>query len=87
MNVIADGIIEAARAAVIGGLIILVGFLGSLIVGTVLYYLWHWAAPLYFDFLPVKYVAIPWFDTVLLTWLFSIVGDILFKSTDSSKED
>lgn len=81
------GLIGAAVVAVIGALAVLIGFLGALIVGTVVYYLWGWAAPLYFDFLPAKYIAIPWFHTVLLTWLFQIFGRILFKDSGGSSSD
>jgi hypothetical protein len=79
------GAASAALLAVISGLAVLAGFLASLLIGTVAYFLWHWAAPLYFDFLPVKYLVIPWFHVVLLTWLFMILGTVLFRDTTSSK--
>lgn len=78
------GILGAVVASVLGGVVLLLMFIGTLITGSIVFYLWSWAGPLYFDFLPAKYIHIPWFHTVLLTWLFGIIGSVLFKSTSSS---
>jgi hypothetical protein len=87
MKALIIGILGALVSATIVGFVALVAFAAALIAGTVLYFLWSWAAPLYFDFLPVKYITIPWFHVVLLTWLFSVIGNILFKSSLSTKSD
>lgn len=67
-----------ALLAIVGGTV--VSFLYALFAGTFIHFLWAWAAPIYFAFLPAKYIVLPWLHVVLLTWLFAQVGAVLFKS-------
>jgi hypothetical protein len=80
-----SALIIAAVSTVIFIMALLFGFLQALAAGTIFYWLWERLGAEYFYFLPARYLEAPWWDIILLTWLFLVIGNILFKSAHSSE--
>lgn len=55
----------------------LIGFLLSFFIAIPFYFLWNWLAPVYLDFLPSKYLALPFWHCVGLFMLGSMLRILL----------
>ena len=71
-------LIFGAAGAILGALVL------DVILAIPLFFLWNWAAPYYFPFIPSYWQSIPFWDVVALTFLFAFVRHVLFGSLSKS---
>ena len=76
MEKIVLGFIQAA-VALIGAMIL--AAIMSLITGGIFFVLWGYLAPKYFTFLSPVYLHISYWDSVVIAYFLTFIGDLIFK--------
>ena len=67
---------------VVGGY--LIALLVYLIIAIPFYFLWNWAAPIYFTFLPPVWIVLPFWHIVGLMWILSTVKTVILPSASAT---
>lgn len=77
-------LVTALAALALSPLLILgayaLGMIIYIIIAIPFYFLWNWAAPIYFTFLPPVWLALPFWHIVGLFWVFGTVKYIMLPS-------